>query len=88
MTIAWGYRVEIYRVFLLSLRRTDYTGDIKIIAPANSTRPEAKQLCDELGAHIIDLEQFGYRMSDGWLMGARFVRVATVAHASCGPARA
>ena len=41
MAEAFSYPVENYQAFVLSLRQTDYAGDITILAPPNRTRPEA-----------------------------------------------
>ena len=55
MSIAWGYGIEIYQVFLASLRKTGYGGDIKILAPVGHTRPEAAAVCSRWNAELVGL---------------------------------
>jgi hypothetical protein len=56
MAVAWGYRLEVYQVFVLSLRRAaQYTGDVALLAPArNKTRPEALALLDTWRVNLIE----------------------------------
>lgn len=56
MAVAWGYRLEVYQVFVLSLRRAaQYTGDVALLAPArNKTRLEALALLDTWRVNLIE----------------------------------
>ncbi len=39
IALAWGYNLDVYKAFILSLRATArFSGDVSILAPANSTR--------------------------------------------------
>ena len=56
MAVAWGYRLEVYQVFVLSLRRAaQYKGDVALLAPArNKTRPEALMLLDTWRVRLVE----------------------------------
>ena len=53
MTTAWGYNERIYEVFLSSLRRTGYSGDVCIVAPPHHTRPAALAVVQAHRATIV-----------------------------------
>ena len=50
---AFGYNVEVYRVFLLSLRQSGYRGDVSLLAPPNRTRPDAAALLRRHGVSLV-----------------------------------
>ena len=60
----------------MAQRTAGYRGDIKILAPANRTQPEAVRLCDAWGVEIVDWSQLGLGYNativPHHLMGERF----------------
>ena len=75
MAAAWGYRLEVYRTFILSLRTTaQFVGDVKILTPTNRTLPEAITLCKAWHVDLVDLATLGYKpgVVPASMMGERF----------------
>ena len=57
---AWSYRIEIYRAFVISLRRTaGYSGDVQLLAPANRTHPDAAAFCEQWRVNVVDIASLG-----------------------------
>jgi hypothetical protein len=85
MAVAWGYELDIYRAFVLTLRETaKYRGDIKLLGPArNRTRPEALALCSRHRVQVVDFSHLGLGYAPGalprFMMGERF----NMYHALC-----
>ena len=79
MAVAWGYTLDIYRAFVLSLRRSaGYRGDVKLLAPGirNKTRPDAIALCEAWRIDLVDFAWLGLGYVPGamppYMMGERF----------------
>jgi hypothetical protein len=64
ITEAFGYTLDVYRVFILSLLHTGYRGDIKICAPKNRTRPEAAAFLVEHGVELVHTRPSKWHNSD------------------------
>ena len=75
IALAWGYKVDIYKAFILSLRQTaGYSGEISILAPPNRTLPACASLCAQHNVHLVDFASLGYEPGKvpPKLMGERF----------------
>ena len=51
---SWGYTLDSYSAFIVSLRRTGFGGDIKIIGPLGALKPGVAALCHQWRADLID----------------------------------
>ena len=68
---AFGYVIEVYRVFILSLRKSGYGGDVALIAPPNRTRPEcAAFLADQRVTLVASQNHSARHNADRFLMYA------------------
>ena len=65
MATAWGYSPAVYTVFLGSLRRSKYAGDIKLIAPPNRTSAAALAVCAYWRAEVLQTFELMRRPSVG-----------------------
>jgi hypothetical protein len=64
ITEAFGYTLDVYRVFVLSLLHTGYRGDIKVLAPPNRTRPEAEAFLRAHGVELVTTRPSAWHNSD------------------------
>ena len=75
MAVAWGYHEDIYEVFLGSLRRTGYTGAIKLLSLPGRTSANATAVAMHWGAEVVPLSNITFNRRTGkpaWLSGERF----------------
>ena len=52
---AWGYPLAAYSAYVVSLRNTDYDGDVKLLGPLSAITPEIRRLCSAFRVQIVDV---------------------------------
>ena len=78
MALAWGYRAEVYHVFIGALRRSGYDGDIAVMVPTKHRLPEAMAVCQRFRVQVVAL--FNASLNEKglpiWPSGDRFLMYA------------
>ena len=88
ITEGYGYPVAVYKVFVLSLLATRYSGDIKLLSPPNGTSPEALAfLMATRRVELVDIVHSAMHSSDRFTAYARLCRREFYAFCICADFR-